>query len=306
MAEMRSMRVHVAVVALLGVVLFVAVAFLLWAALGFAPLDAATRFNLVKLALSVVAGIGGVLALVVAYRRQRLNEAAEQRERTKLFNERFVSASAQLGHESPAVRLAGVYAVAGLADDWPEQRQTCIDVLCAYLRMPYEPASSDWHHDDETEIRLSLTGVIRDHLRDGAAVSWRGHDFDFTRAVLRGADFSGAEFIGGKVSFSLTRFAPGGWTAFDRARFVCEVSFGGAEFLGGRVTFDGANFEAGKLRFDGAEFTGGRVSFRGARFTGGQVDLSGVDVERFDVPPEFDSPTPPGVLLPVRPTGGGS
>lgn len=26
---------------------------------------------------------------------------------------------------------------ARLADDWTEQRQACIDVLCAYLRMPY-------------------------------------------------------------------------------------------------------------------------------------------------------------------------
>jgi hypothetical protein len=26
-----------------------------------------------------------------------------------------------------------------LADDWDEQRQVCIDVLCAYLCTPYEP-----------------------------------------------------------------------------------------------------------------------------------------------------------------------
>ena len=31
-----------------------------------------------------------------------------------------------------AVRLAGMYAMAGLADDWKENRQTCVDVLCAY------------------------------------------------------------------------------------------------------------------------------------------------------------------------------
>ena len=42
-----------------------------------------------------------------------------------------------------AVRLAGVYAMAGLADDWPENRQTCVDVLCGYLRMPYEPDPGD-------------------------------------------------------------------------------------------------------------------------------------------------------------------
>jgi hypothetical protein len=63
---------------------------------------------------------------------------AEQRTRT--WNERFATAANQLGSDKPAaVRLAGVYAMAGLADDWEANRQTCINVLCAYLRMPYEP-----------------------------------------------------------------------------------------------------------------------------------------------------------------------
>src|SRR5215468_6203125 len=63
---------------------------------------------------------------------------AEQRTRT--LNERFAMAAEQLGNDRPsAVRLAGVYAMAGLADDWEENRQTCVDVLCACLRMPYEP-----------------------------------------------------------------------------------------------------------------------------------------------------------------------
>jgi hypothetical protein len=62
---------------------------------------------------------------------------AEQRTRT--LNERFASAAEQLGDDKPAIRLAGVYAMAGLADDWKENRQTCVDVLCAYLRMPHAP-----------------------------------------------------------------------------------------------------------------------------------------------------------------------
>src|SRR5690349_3280139 len=65
---------------------------------------------------------------------------AEQRTRT--LNERFATASGQLGSDKPpAVRLAGVYAMAGQADDWAkkENRQTCVDVLCAYLRLPYDP-----------------------------------------------------------------------------------------------------------------------------------------------------------------------
>jgi hypothetical protein len=58
---------------------------------------------------------------------------AEQRTRT--LNERFATAAGQLGDDKPAVRLAGVYAMAGLADDWKSNRQTCVDVLCAYLRL---------------------------------------------------------------------------------------------------------------------------------------------------------------------------
>src|SRR5580693_8402934 len=63
---------------------------------------------------------------------------AEQRTRT--LNERFATAADQLGNDKPAaVRLAGVYAMAGLVDDWEANRQTCVDVLCAYLQLPYEP-----------------------------------------------------------------------------------------------------------------------------------------------------------------------
>jgi hypothetical protein len=127
-------------------------------------LSAGTLYDLLKVAFVVAAGIGGVVALVTAYRRQRVAEFVQalarqqhelasraedraardsQQERdlaaTRLLNERFTTAAAQLGDDKPAVRLAGVYAMAGLADDWPAQRQTCVDVLCAYLRMPYEP-----------------------------------------------------------------------------------------------------------------------------------------------------------------------
>ena len=298
---------HIAVVLALGVALFLLSACLLWAALSFPALTgpkalaADSRFDLVKISLSVVAGVGGALALVVTYRRQRLAEAAERREDTRLFNERFLTASSQLGHELPMVRLAGIHAIAGLADDWADQRQVCINVLCAYLRMPYAPSTdSAWYHDEETEIRLSVTNIVTARLREGAPTSWQGHDFDFTRAVLRAADFSGARFSGGSVSFSLVRFT-GGRVSFDDADFSgSRVSFGGTEFADGRVTFARARFSGGRVTFDGAEFTGAQVSFVGARFTGAEVDLSGVDRDHFGSPPEFDpwETAPPGLLLP--------
>ncbi|MEV0663868.1 hypothetical protein ACIBI3_21860 [Actinomadura luteofluorescens] len=87
--------------------------------------------DVLKLVLGTVAGVGALFALVMAYRRQRVAEVAELREHqrarddlTRVFNERFGTASAQLGHDEPAVRLAGAYAMAGLADDWEQGRQT--------------------------------------------------------------------------------------------------------------------------------------------------------------------------------------
>jgi hypothetical protein len=96
-----------------------------------------------QLVFASVAGAGALVALVVAYRRQRVSEASSAHDRTRVFNERFTAIAAQLGEDKPAVRLAGVHAMAGLADDWAENRQTCIDVLCAYLRLPYDPAPGE-------------------------------------------------------------------------------------------------------------------------------------------------------------------
>jgi hypothetical protein len=63
---------------------------------------------------------------------------------TRTLNERFDTVAEQLGSDKPpAVRMAAVYAMAGLADDWQDHRQMCVDVLCAYLRMPYEPGPGD-------------------------------------------------------------------------------------------------------------------------------------------------------------------
>ena len=131
---------------------------------------------------------------------------AEQRVRT--LNERFATAAEQLGSDKPAVRLAGVYAMAGLADDWQENRQTCVDVLCAYLRMPYEPDPGDESPEPQRlafqairEVRHTVIRVITAHLKKDAAISWQGLNFDFTGVVFDGGDFSFAEFSGGRVSF---------------------------------------------------------------------------------------------------------
>ena len=215
---------------------------------------------------------------------------AEQRTRT--LNERFATAAEQLGSDKPAVRLAGVYAMAGLADDWEENRQTCVDVLCAYLRMPYEPDPGQDAPEPQRlafqairEVRHTVIRVITAHLKEKAAVSWQGLNFDFTGVVFDGGDFTdarfsggevyfyGAEFSGGRVSFSGAEFSGGGVT-FYTAKFFGEVDFRGAKFSGGEVSFWAAKFSGSGVTFHGARFSGGLVVFNFAEFSGGKVDVN--------------------------------
>lgn len=276
-------------------------------------------FDAMKIVLAVVGGIGGVVALTVAYRRQHLGEAAEHREEakehrenTKLFNERFAKAVELLGSDKAAVRLAGVYAIGALADDWRGGRQMCIDVLCAYLRMPYTPPAvlqptgeptatsaegatatpiavdtpgRDPH--EERQVRHTVIRLVRDHLclQANHPHSWGGRDLDFTGAVFDGGDFGGATFAGGTVSFSGAVFASGpvhfrdatfsrGTVDFTGATFRGgTLDFDGATFSGGTVTFARATFTGGTVTFDRSEFSGGRLSFARATFTGGTVSF---------------------------------
>ena len=185
-------------------------------------------FDLVKLSFAVVAGLGGLVALVVAYRKQRTEENAALRENTKLHDDRFNTAVTKLGDASPAVRLGGVHALAGLADDAPTRqlRQTCIDVLCAYLRLPYDPdpdpgdapehAQAHQTFRSLREVRHTIFRLIAAHLRDDATVSWQRHDLDFTGVIFDDAEFHGAKFSGSAVSFRGAKFSGG--TAASAAR----------------------------------------------------------------------------------------
>jgi uncharacterized protein YjbI with pentapeptide repeats len=210
------------------------------------------------------------------------NLAYTRRGETEVFNERFTAITAQLDHEMSAPRLAGVHAMADLADDWPENRQTCVDVLCAYLRRPYvrdpgqeAPEPERLAFEASREIRHTVIQVIAAHLRDGAAVSWQGLNFDLTGAVFDGGDFRGAEFSGGLVLFNDAVFS-GGEVSFDGAVFSGgEVSSSSKLSFDGIVSFVGAVFSGGKVSFDGAVFSGGEVSCRDAKFSGAEVSFNG-------------------------------
>jgi uncharacterized protein YjbI with pentapeptide repeats len=269
-----------------------------------------------QVAAAIIAASVGVLTLIGTLAAQYFGRRATSRDtqraleeqgkhldrtlteqRTRTLNERFAAAADQLGSDkSAAIRLAGVYAMAGLADDWEENRQTCVDVLCAYLRMPYEPDPGQDAPGPQRlafrasrEVRHTVIRVITAHLKDGAAMSWRGLNFDFTGVVFDGGDFTGAEFSGGTVYFTGATFSAGtvyftdatfsgGTVYFTDATFSGgTVYFRHAEFSGGSVGFTGAEFSGSTVGFTRAKFSGGTVYFRHAEFSGGTVGFDGAE-----------------------------
>jgi uncharacterized protein YjbI with pentapeptide repeats len=250
--------------------------------------------DLTRLALTIAAGVGGVVALVVAYRRQRDLEQGR-------FVEHFGAAAAQLGNADVAVRMAGVYAMAGVANQTSKlQRQQCIDVLCGYLRLPYSPEIGNNHQSGRTlkmpvlreggleeelrfqyrqndkEVRQTIVRVITAHLQEKATTSWSSNDFDFTGAHLEAPNFDGAFFSGEYTSFYGATFS-GQNTAFDGASFSGENTwFDGASFSGEYTSFDGASFSGEYTSFAGATFSGENTWFDGASFSGEYTFFAGV------------------------------
>jgi|tagenome__1003787_1003787.scaffolds.fasta_scaffold20982286_3 uncharacterized protein YjbI with pentapeptide repeats len=202
------------------------------------------------------------------------------------LTQRFSGASTQLGSEKPTVRIAGVQALAQLADEWVEQRQSCINVICAFLRAvddDRKPVASRYE-------RRAGTDLLRTRLTPATGVSWAGCDLDLSGIVLEDTDLSGITVDSGRVSFRGARFIGdvdlSGVTftgsadvTFERATFEggCHVTLESSRFAAFRVSFDAMSVRGGELLFRRATFgTGCRVTFRRAELGfGGTVDFEG-------------------------------
>jgi uncharacterized protein YjbI with pentapeptide repeats len=291
--------------------------------------------DLVKLAFALVGGIGATIGLVLAFRRHLMAENVdtwerervdrevrrEAREETRLLNERFGAAATQLASDQAGLRIAGVYSMTQLADDWEEGRQQCIDVLCAHIRRGRPPADADPQliHDDR-DFRSTIARLITAHLAEGAEHGWHDRVFDFTGATFDGEEFKRAVLDGGTMTFAGARFEGAGLDMFEFRILRGLVDFRRADlssgtlglelsvFSGGEVDFSEARFgdarldvrrskvvDDGKLYFCRAHFASGEVDFTDARFESGVIDFRDADhvAGRF----EFDGAVRTGTEL---------
>ncbi len=265
-----------------------------------------TPTQLLTGSLAVPAAVGATVALVVNIRKQDLAERTaafteqqyadtqareaetRDREREAAFTDRFRAASTQLGAAAPAERIAGVYAMAALADDYPARRQECVDVLCGYLRLPYDPELDDIavtsttvaangtsttttpaRRPHDTQVRSTIISLIRQHtLNPDTPTSWSSLSFSLTRAHLHDLNLTGVTFSGPLTSFREATFS-GSLTSFRGASFSGSVvTFYKATFSGDDTWFNEATFSGPSTSFLHATFSGARTLFDGATFSG--------------------------------------
>ncbi|MGH4010652.1 MAG: pentapeptide repeat-containing protein [Pseudonocardiaceae bacterium] len=245
-------------------------------------------------------GIGGAVALLLTARRQRYTELAlvhTDRDTTeRRITELYTKAADQLGSDQAPVRLAGLYALERLAHSTVEHRQTIVDVICAYLRMPYTPPSMlgqsyrspeparrrrtrpltsresrQERAEQEKQVRLTAQDILLRNLRvttqrrrwwrhtPPPAPTWPGIRLNLTGALL--LEFSLTDCQLDSAVFRRAQFT--GETHFLRVRFTHMADFSGAQFTD-TVYFQGAQF-INEAYFRGAQFTG-EVDFNYAQF----------------------------------------
>jgi hypothetical protein len=247
-AMSRALSSRTIVVWSVGLAVAAAVAVtLLWVFLGGDDPADARRLDAIRTASSLVIGAGGAAALLLAARRQRYVELdLEQKEHDaneRRVTELYGKAADQLGSDKAPVRLAGVYALERLAQDQPAHRQTIVNVLCAYLRMPLDGA-------EERLVREVVQGVLESHLQPANADRF-WPDIDLTLA-------------GATLDFFWFRDCEVRQANFTAATFRSIVALRDSRFTG-RAYFNGARFEG---TADLRRVTFSRATFRGAHFAG--------------------------------------
>ncbi|MGH3901639.1 MAG: hypothetical protein ACRDTA_25975 [Pseudonocardiaceae bacterium] len=167
--------------------------------------------EVVRTAGTFVVGAGGVVVLWLTARRQRSTELILEHQREDAVEQRITTLYThvvdQLGSDRAPIRLGGLYALERLAQNNPRQRQTVVNVICAYLCMSYAPpddkppdenAPAEAHTRYEQrrqELQVRLTAPATPPLRvagrvghpGGASGRRRGRRLGISRA-RRGPD----------------------------------------------------------------------------------------------------------------------
>ncbi len=175
--------------------------------------------------------------------RQDLEDRRTGHDRDRADDERFARAVELLGHEADQVRTGAMHALAGLARTRTYYTQTVLDVLCSYLRRPFDhpkwmtpeelaefaelppisPEMERERHARQTAQRLIIELLPRSREADPPT-----YDLDLTRAWLE--RFNLSDRVVGRIAAYRCRFRH--TTNLSRAVFRGRVAFRDSVFLG--------------------------------------------------------------------------
>jgi hypothetical protein len=188
---------------------------------------------------ATLVGVPGVAAaLVFSYFKQRTSDRTQETTAAVLqlqqeqhdseivsrLRDRYTAAAEQLGHSSPAVQLAGVYALAGLADDWGalgriKDRQDCIDMLISTLETTEQEQSQE-SSNSLTHIEGRIYRIFKQHfdLSPTEGRSWSDVDANLSNYKRRWGPGAQWSFSGGEKVFRAETISTGGTTVLQNSK----------------------------------------------------------------------------------------
>lgn len=228
-------------------------------------------------AAGVQAGVlvAGVIAAAVGFwfndqRRRREDETLRNdgsrldQDKKRVEEERFIRTVELIGHENAGVRIGALHSLSGLARDNWNRRSTVVEVICAYLRQPFDyrtatspdPAPGEARArrttSDATELaqreyqvrqvaQKLLFDLLPDHnerLTGSPEHVVHGVDLD-----LRGAELDALHVSGKIFNVDATGARINGVVRIAGCRVPQQVRLDGAEVRGDVVILDSEVFD---------------------------------------------------------------
>lgn len=259
--------------------------------------DPARQIDAIRTGLTTAAGTGGLFALGLAFHRQRSTERIaettrlaskrdhEERVRVAEITEsdslarriidQYAKSADQLGSDKAPVRLAGLYALDKIGEENASERQAVMNLICAYLRMPFDPYG--YVNDDERRIiseELEVRRTAQRRITERTAYyvnpedgSPPGEFWPDVAIDLSGASLVDMSFARLRVSSLMLRNASlsGKYTSFFKFKTERGANFMGSTF-NGPVDFSYARFMH-VVNFVDVKFMANTI-FRGTQFRG--------------------------------------
>jgi uncharacterized protein YjbI with pentapeptide repeats len=145
--------------------------------------------------LQLSAGIVAVGALFYNARNHSISKRTYELAERGQVTDRYTKAVEQLASKATEVRLGGIYALERIARDSPEDHQTVIDVLCAFVRN-YSPPSTDADVGQDDEVQTAVEIQTAMQVIGRRNISHDQGPLDLRNAKLRGLELFDADLSG--------------------------------------------------------------------------------------------------------------